>query len=1528
MPDAPYIYLHDINGNPIKPVTDLAALNVTTTNGIHIEPVNGGTIGIRDGYIQSSYYLSMMDTQAGPARQDEEAFVSGGTMYTLLGGYAVTSDVPPATAASEYRVPSEKAVREAIDAYVATGGSDIVAGKGIDMGGGQINATEATVEETLKGYTVSGGTTTVPFDDQVVMPYDLRGALSLGQAVDVSCAPRSISNGTIIPDVNGGFLSGVTWVVNAGVSFSAMGYAFDNFPKFANGLVYLWIFDIENQGSNSAIISKSENCTAISGTWIDVASTRTLAAGDTKRVAVTFNVARPHIDCSTGGATLRMTNYRIYEVTALTDEAIAYIAQLPDPDAWFRSNARSVNERYLVKPDMVSPWIPIIRMSTNSTALTVGAGLAYAVDVFGGTYTIGVDTFPEDAYGQDAHLELFVKAGSHVTFQPPLSLMDPLQENAGHNITIKFREGRATAHVEDTNYGYIINTASGTDGTQAGGSLYFAINGSTSNYAIFSAQLDGSTVTTPNVTANKDITIMGNGTDKTFISGTFGAASGKQLVVKDLTATSVSLSGTGTVAFSSASVKDTETAGTVRFIDTAIPTGSTVTGSSSTTWDVESLQVDGEFRLYKTTATLDQAPIYLRPYYGAFTLTGSGLLDLAGSGIWLTANSSISGLKIVNSHAWSAISTIINAGDICTISDCVFENNHTRAINVSRGDLYVTGCTITGTTASNMRGVALTASDDGTMYVNNCLIKDNVTNWESVYTTGTNSALYITGSTIHDVCSIIGVNSYAEFRDCLLVKAPAAVYRPSNAHMTVYNHTLVRSDDVVATIDSAQVDQITADGYVYNRYGAITIPDSISLWVTSNFIFMSPLDLSKATTVQLKNTVLSGASYVAKSPSQIQLPANSLNSFSGNTTAAGTKILKAGTIIVGDDRTNPTGSATIEFVGGSTALSGIGTYIAKDGTNDFVPIAGNVTSVTTATGTGAGSLQYALTSGTKYAKLANNLNASAGALTANGKTIVTSEYEPILGGSFSVATGGTMVVNEATKTTTISGASITMSSVEIPTGATVATPGGVSVISGTSISGNGVIDLSSHNIHAGASSTEPLYISGCTITGGITTQYGQGAAIYQFRGRLTCNDCLFTGNKGNATEAHSVIGTAGNGQITLTNCVFSANTSIHGAPVSPTNNMPDNYIISCTFKDNTGAVYGGALSFGAPCVVSACTFENNTATYGSAAWNNAVPASSLVFKDCHFGVKQAICLNGVNDSQGTIPKRGITLQGSNYFGNGAGIYCVNGYNNEVIVDSGAIIDLTGNSTTLPINPCGNSASLYGGGITFAPGGATVYPSAGSASAYVLGGIKVPQIGNTNVVNLNNKNIVHDGIAYASRCTITGGSATQYGGAFNVTNTTGDLSLTSCIVSGNSIPTTGNCFGGGIRVNGGKATVVSSIISGNIGQFGKDVYVDVGGSLSISGSTVGHIMAYRGATVTFSGDNKLERLNAYMTNSGAFVVIFSGASINLTSSIDPVGGITVKTGGCIINNTSFGSPSSDTVYTSIVSSGGGASGTLA
>ena len=143
-----YVYLKNLNGQQIKPVTDLAAINMTTTNGIGVSTVNGGTIGIIDGYIESAYYTEMADPAVGAANVSS-AYVDGGTAVAILGAYTVASAVDTA-APSQQKVPSEKAVVDALNNVVVSGVS-YYAGTGIDINAGHTVSVANVPQSSVAG---------------------------------------------------------------------------------------------------------------------------------------------------------------------------------------------------------------------------------------------------------------------------------------------------------------------------------------------------------------------------------------------------------------------------------------------------------------------------------------------------------------------------------------------------------------------------------------------------------------------------------------------------------------------------------------------------------------------------------------------------------------------------------------------------------------------------------------------------------------------------------------------------------------------------------------------------------------------------------------------------------------------------------------------------------------------------------------------------------------------------------------------------------------------------------------------------------------------------------------------------------------------------------------------------------------------------------------------------------------------------------------------------------------------------------
>jgi hypothetical protein len=163
------------------------------------------------------------------------------------------------------------------------------------------------------------------------------------------------------------------------------------------------------------------------------------------------------------------------------------------------------------------------------------------------------------------------------------------------------------------------------------------------------------------------------------------------------------------------------------------------------------------------------------------------------------------------------------------------------------------------------------------------------------------------------------------------------------------------------------------------------------------------------------------------------------------------------------------------------------------------------------------------------------------------------------------------------------------------------------------------------------------------------------------------------------------------------------------------------------------------------------------------------------------------------------------------------------------------------------------------------------------------------------------------------CVFSGAKTYSRFGAIGVSS--GSLALTSCTFAGNST------INGGVTclyANNAAHTILSSctMSADNVGGYDAPcVYYD-GASTdnTIKDCNFGasqQIKVNTNATVTLVGNNTIDSV----VGSGS-VTISSGASINLTSSIAPGGGITVETGGCTVN----GNVIPAGTYTSIDSNG--------
>lgn len=403
-------------------------------------------------------------------------------------------------------------------------------GSGIAINGSKIGVDEATPKDVMNGV-----------NTKTVTPNSLKSSFSVGQAVDCTAEPY-------IPGTLDVFEPGTVEVHGSTITADAFSSAYrDDFrliSKQAQSAQIRFGFDSNNYYPKAAALADGTPLRYLMMADITNNSEETLQLGAYSSFDGTAEVARPLKDASgvAPHSTVRLyyvfeanmvnnqsqtyayillrhgtntvfdvtvSKLRQFEVMALTDDAIKYLAGVEDPD--------NADAQYFIKTDMVSPWTNIIDMQ-QATAVTVASGLAYKSTVLsGGTCTFSTDTVPAGTYGRDAHLTLFLDVSASVTFQSPLVLMDPLTPGAGHNMTIKYRDGQALAYVDDTDIGYIVTVTSGT----GDGSLYLGLT-TGEQYITFSHLLDGSTITmpatiTPTITSNNRVNIIGNGIGQTKI---------------------------------------------------------------------------------------------------------------------------------------------------------------------------------------------------------------------------------------------------------------------------------------------------------------------------------------------------------------------------------------------------------------------------------------------------------------------------------------------------------------------------------------------------------------------------------------------------------------------------------------------------------------------------------------------------------------------------------------------------------------------------------------------------------------------------------------------------------------------------------------------------------------------------------------------------------------------------------------------------------------------------------------------------
>jgi hypothetical protein len=297
-----------------------------------------------------------------------------------------------------------------------------------------------------------------------------------------------------------------------------------------------------------------------------------------------------------------------------------------------------------------------------------------------------------------------------------------------------------------------------------------------------------------------------------------------------------------------------------------------------------------------------------------------------------------------------------------------------------------------------------------------------------------------------------------------------------------------------------------------------------------------------------------------------------------------------------------------------------------------------------------------------------------------------------------------------------------------------------------------------------------LTLTNCVVSGNTTSNAGGG--IYVAGGSLTLNSCLFTGNSASSGAA---IATASNVTVTLTDTTVTGN--VGGTALSCTGMVT---ITGCTIANNTG---GGLYATGAVTVT-------NTTVSGNFG-GGGIQASSLV----------------------TITN--CTISGNRSFSNGGGMVMGGG---RLIMTDCAI---TGNTANNPAGGLDSYAEAFLTNCTVAANTA--------------------QGGYAGIIN-------EGGRMTLTNCTVSGNRAEAYssGGVYN--NGQGILALISCTVVGNSTPG----YGGGVSNPFGTMTLRNTIVAENTAGSGRpDLWGTVEsqgynliqnqGDGTITGTTTGNIL---------------------------------------------------------------------------------------
>jgi len=492
--------------------------------------------------------------------------------------------------------------------------------------------------------------------------------------------------------------------------------------------------------------------------------------------------------------------------------------------------------------------------------------------------------------------------------------------------------------------------------------------------------------------------------------------------------------------------------------------------------------------------------------------------------------------------------------------------------------------------------------------------------------------------------------------------------------------------------------------------------------------------------------------------------------------------------------------------------------------------------VTNSADSGPGTLRSAIINAANGAVItfAPNLSGATNILTSGQLLIPTNLTidASALPGGFKISGNTNSRVFEAASNTIV-----TLNSLTIQDGNVVGNGGGILINSGAS-----------------------LALTNCTLSGNSATStalQGNGGGIYVNPGAsLTLTNCTLSGNSANVSGKIRI--NSGGGGI----CFFGDNLTINGSTFT------NNYVVNPYNADNYVSG-GGICFFGGTLTVNDSTFSGDSAGPGAFGGGIEVDGGTNTINNSTFSGNSAIEGGGIDVEDGTLTINDSTFSGNFTFTSavdGGGGICLFGgtltvnastfYSNSVSSDymaGGGGIYSSGDTLTV------NGSTFSGNSVAgsgYGPGGGGIYLDVGSTATITRsmfsgnsdfadygGGISGWQAALTIIGSTFSGNFAATGGGiFCGQSTITGStfsgnSASGSGGG--IFNNGGTMTLNQCTLSGNSATGDPEHDGGGGIFNGGTLAITNTIVGGNSGSPGADIYTGF------------HVLTYGGSNLVQS-----------------------------------------------------------------------------